>query len=73
MRIVFGVLGLLIVLAVVAQLAKKQMGTVSVAAPGIAVPASGASPQQQSQQLQKQLGQSVENSLQQARPMPEDK
>jgi hypothetical protein len=73
MRAVFGVLGLLIVLAVVAQLAKKQMGAVSINAPGIAVPASGATPQQQSQQLQKQIGQSVENSLQQARPMPEDK
>lgn len=69
MRIVFGVLGLLIVLAVVSQLAKKQMGAVSITAPDIAVPASGATPQQ----FQKQIGQSVENSLQQARPMPEDK
>jgi hypothetical protein len=73
MRGVFGALGLLIALAVVAMLAKKQIGAVSVTAPGIASPASGATPQQQSQQIQKQIGQSVENSLQQARPMPDDK
>jgi len=73
MRGVFGVLGLLIALAVVAVLAKKQMSAVTVTVPGIASPAPGTTPQQQSQQIQKQIGQSVENSLQQARPMPEDK
>jgi hypothetical protein len=73
MRGVFGVLGLLIVLAVVAQLAKKQMGAVSVTAPGISSPATGATPQQRSQHIQKQVVQSVESSLQQARPMPDDK
>jgi hypothetical protein len=73
MRGVFGVLGLLIVLVVGALLAKKQMGAVTVAAPGISNPASGATPQQQSQHIQKQIVQSVESSLQQARPMPDDK
>jgi hypothetical protein len=73
MRGVFGVLGLLIALAVVAVLAKKQMSAVTVTVPGIASPEPGTTPQQQSQQIQKQIGQSVENSLQQARPMPEDK
>jgi hypothetical protein len=55
------------------MLAKKQMGAVSVTAPGISVPASGTTPQEQSQQIQKQVGQAVENSLQQTRPMPDDK
>jgi hypothetical protein len=73
MRGVFGVLGLLIVLAVVALLAKKQMGTTAITAPGISTPAAGATPQQQSQQIQKQIGQSIESSLQQARPMPDEK
>jgi hypothetical protein len=73
MRGIFGVLGLLIVLAVVALLARKQTGALSVATPGISVPSSGTTPQQQSQQIQKQIGQSVENSLQQARPLPDDK
>ena len=72
MRMIFGVLGLLIVLAVVGQLAKKQMGSLSVTAPGVSVPASGATPQQ-SQQLQKNIGQTIDSSLQQARPMPDDK
>jgi flagellin-like protein len=73
MRGISGVLGLLIVMAVVALLAKKQLGAVSVTAPGISVPASGTTPQQQGQQIQKQIGQAVENSLQQTRPMPDDK
>lgn len=73
MRGVFGVLGLLIVLAVVALLAKKQMVAVPISVPGIASPAAGTTPQQQSLQIQKQIGQSVENSLQQARPIPDDK
>ena len=73
MRMIFGVLGLLIVLAVVGQLAKKQMGALTATAPGVSVPASGATPQQQSLQLQKHIGQTIDSSLQQARPMPDDK
>lgn len=73
MRMIFGVLGLLIVLAVVGQLAKKQMGALTVTAPGVSVTASGATPQQQSQQLQKHIGQTIDSSLQQTRPMPDDK
>lgn len=69
MRVILGVLSLLLVLATVGVLVKKQMGALPVA-PTLA-PA--ASPQQQSQQLQQQVRQSVEGSLQQARPMPEDK
>jgi hypothetical protein len=54
-------------------LAKKQMGALSVAPAGMASAPVGATPQQQSQQIQKQYGQAVENALQQSRPMPDDK
>lgn len=64
MRVIFGVLSLLLVLATVGSLVKKQMGS------GSAAPATE---QQQGQQLQQQMKQAVEGSLQQARPMPEDK
>ncbi len=79
MRIIFGLLGLIVVLAIVATLAKKQLGAVTEIkvpqAARIAAPAvdANASVQQQSQQLQQQIKQSVESSLQPARPMPDDK
>lgn len=69
MRAIFGIVGLLIVLAIVGVLAKKQLGPTASVVPG-AAPA--ASPQQQSQQVQQQIKQTVESTLQQARPMPED-
>ncbi len=68
MRAVFGLLGLLIVVAVIGFLAKKQLG-----APGGLVGAPASTPQQQSQQLQNQVKKSVEDAMQQARPEPEDK
>lgn len=73
MRAVFGVVGLLIALAIVAVLAKKQMGALSVSPAVSASAPVGATVQQQSQQIQKAIGQSVEATMQQARPMPEDK
>ena len=73
MRAVFGVLGLLITLAVVAVLAKKQMGVVSSPPASISAPIAGASAVVPIQQLPQQIGQTVENTLQQARPMPDDK
>lgn len=79
MRAIFGVLSLLMVVAVIAVLAKKQLSPAPVklapADAGLAVPApgDGATPQQQSQQIQNQVRQSLENTMQQARPMPEDK
>jgi hypothetical protein len=69
MRALFSIVSLLIVLAIVGVLAKKQLGGTASVAPG-ATP--GASPQQQSQQIQQQIKQTVEGTLQQARPMPED-
>ncbi len=79
MRAIFGVLSLLMVVAVIAVLAKKQLSPAPVklapADAGLAVPAptDGATPQQQSQQIQNQVRQSLETTMQQARPMPEDK
>ena len=81
MRSIFGILSLLIVLAVVSVLAKKQLRAVTTA-PGLPPPDSGvvmptttpgASPQQQSQEIQQQVKQSLDASMQQARPMPDDK
>jgi len=69
MRALFSIVGLLIVLAIVGVLAKKQLGGTASVAPG-ATP--GASPLQQSEQMQQQIKQTVEGAMQQARPMPED-
>ena len=73
MRTIFGVLSLLIAVAIVAVLAKKQMGALTVAPTGMpGAPASATLPQQ-SQHIQQQVKQSVETTLQQARPMPDEK
>ena len=69
MRMVFGVLGLLVVLAVVGVLAKKQLTAVAPglqAAPGASA---AASPAVQVQRVQ----QAVQDAMQQPRPMPDDK
>lgn len=77
MRLVFGVLSLLIVVAVVGVLAKKQLGALSSAgttpatAAGVSSPPS--TPQQQNQQLQNQVKKSVEDAMQQTRPEADDK
>lgn len=74
MRAVFGVVGLLIALAIVSVLAKKQMGALTTAVPaGLASAPVGATPQQQSRQIQNQIKQTVESTMQQARPMPDEK
>lgn len=75
MRGVFGIVGLLIALAIVGVLAKKQLGAVTTVVPpaGFASAPAGATVKQQSQLLQQQVQQSVESTMQQARPMPEDK
>jgi len=69
MRMIFGVLGLLMVVLIVGVLAKKQL-TAGVAPsttePGVSVPTG--TPQQQMQQFQK----AAEAAMQQPRPMPED-
>ena len=76
MRMIFGVLSLLFVVAIIGILAKKQLGAVApVATPAASVAPAGTMerptgpPAQQVQQFK----QAVETTLQQARPMPEEK
>jgi Na+-transporting methylmalonyl-CoA/oxaloacetate decarboxylase gamma subunit len=75
MRIVFSVLSLLIVVAVIGMLAKKQLGaSAPVAIPATAgapsgMPVLSGTPQQQVQQFR----QAAEKAVQQSRPMPDDK
>ncbi|WP_411880399.1 hypothetical protein [Polaromonas sp. YR568] len=75
MRGIFSLVGLLVVLAIVGLLVKKQVGTqIAVpSAPGMPAVSADAPPQVQSQQAQQQVKQAVEGALQQARPMPEEK
>ena len=84
MRMIFGVLSLLFVVAVVGFLAKKQMASVneikvpSVSASGTigtAVPSINPSGnvQQQSQQIQQQFKAAAEAAVQQPRAMPDEK
>jgi hypothetical protein len=67
MRAAFGILGLLIVVAVVGLLAKRQLS-----APTGLIGVPPGTPQQQSQQLQNQVKKSVEDAMQQARPQAPD-
>lgn len=80
MRALFGVVSLLLVLAIVGVLAKKQLSPVTLqpaTADGSmrlpAPPAEGSTVRQQSQQIQQQYRQTLEGAMQQARPMPDDK
>ena len=77
MKAVFGVLGLLLVVAAIGVLAKKQLAGLSGVdvTPGIAAGASAplATPQQSSQQLQNQVRKSVEDAMQQTRSQADDK
>jgi hypothetical protein len=70
MRAIFTVAGLLVVLAIVGVLAKKQLSAgVAPAMPGVeAGAAAPATPQQQVQQFNN----AVEKAMQQARPLPDD-
>lgn len=76
MRIIFGALSLLIAVALVAVLAKKQYGVLAGADPATgastAVSSPLPTPQQQSQQLQNQVKKSVEAAMQQPRSEVDD-
>jgi len=74
MRGLFSIVGLLVVLAIVGLLVKKQLGTpVAVpSAPGMPAVSADAPPQVQSQQAQQQVKQAVDSAMQ-ARPMPDEK
>jgi multidrug efflux pump subunit AcrB len=81
MRALFGLVSLLMVVAIVGILAKKQLSSVTsgpaaaASSAGVTLPTTtpGATPQQQSQQIQQQVKQSVEATLQQARPVDDTK
>ena len=70
MRAIFTIVGLVVVLAIVGVLAKKQLGAGGApqSAEGAGASAPAGTPQQQVQQFQK----AAEAALQQARPMPDD-
>ena len=76
MRAVFGLLSLVVVLAGVGLLAKKQLTANRQAAPALALPAlpgassavdANATVKVQSQQIQQQVGQTLESAAQQRR------
>jgi len=82
MRMIFGVLGLLLVVAITGMLAKKQLSSANdirlPAVPGSAQETTTSIKtegmvQQQSQQIQQQFKAAAEAAVQQARPMPDDK
>lgn len=85
MRMVFGILGLVITLAIVGMLTKKQLSAVNAiqvptvsgssgsAADGNTAGPNAATVQQQAVQIQQQYKAAAEAALQQTRPMPDDK
>lgn len=71
MRVVFGIVSLLVVVAIVGILAKKQLSAAS--APRTPdTTAAGTQPAATPRQQVEQFKQGVEGVMQQARPMPED-
>ena len=80
MRALFGLVGLVVVLAIVGLLARKQLAATRAPVPalqtatGAAAPASAPSGtvREQSQQVQQQVREQVEALMQQPRPMPDD-
>ena len=79
MRGVFGMVGLVVALAIVGVLAKKQLVSTQAVVPSLQVPGAAPVPaptgsvREQSQQVQQQYKQALESALQQPRPMPDDK
>ena len=82
MRSIFGVLSLLIVVAIIGVLAKKQMTSINeIKVPAVAGSTPGvtikvdpnATVQQQSQQIQQQFKSAAEAAVQQPRLMPDEK
>jgi hypothetical protein len=78
MRAAFGLVGLVVALALVGVLVKKQLAATRApvpalqSVPGPVAPAPAATVREQSQQMQQQVKQQMEGLMQQARPMPED-
>ena len=82
MRAIFGLVSLVVVLAVVGVMAKKQLTATRSAVPALAVPSTEGAPmlktnpeatvKVQSQQIQQQYKQALESAMQQPRSIPED-
>ncbi len=70
----FSIVSLLVVLAIVGFVVKKQLGSQVIATPpATSMPAvSAGATQAQSQQVQQQVKEAMQGTLQQARPMPVD-
>ena len=79
MRGVFGMVGLVVALAIVGVLAKKQLASTRSVVPSLQVPGAASVPaptgtvREQSQQVQQQYKQALEAAMQQARPLPDEK
>jgi hypothetical protein len=80
MKGIFGLVGLLLALAIVGVVVKKQLDTSSQGVPAMAPAVSGGAAsapattvREQSQQVQQQYKQAVEGLIQQPRPMPDEK
>jgi len=75
MRAIFSIVSLLVVLVIVGFVVKKQLGNQVMATPpaaGMPAVSAGATPQAQSQQVQQQVKDAMQATMQQARPMPAD-
>jgi hypothetical protein len=73
MRGVYSRLGLVVVLALIGLLVKKQMAPTVLPSPvGAASSPAPGTARQQSQQIQQDVRKAVEGAMQQPRPMPED-
>ena len=75
MRALISLASLLLVLAIIGVLVKKQLATTQAPVPALQAPGTAAptgSVGAQSQQIQQQVKQQVEGLLQQTRPMPDD-
>lgn len=79
MRIAFGVVGLVVALAIVGVLVKKQLASTHAVVPALQIPGAAAASaptgtvREQSQQIQQQYKQALEAAMQQPRPMPDEK
>jgi hypothetical protein len=74
MRMVFGVVSLLVVLAILGVVARKQMNSLSVpaaASSAAGLPAASGTPAQQSKQIQNRVRDDVNQLMQQAASRPE--
>ena len=76
MRALFTVLSLLVVVAIIGVLVKRQMGSLAgpgalPTVPGLSAPAAGA-PAATPKQTVQQFEQAIQGQMQQARPMPDE-